>query len=149
FRALRPRALVLVGGCCAGRPGGSLFLWDDLDNSRRLLLGLPLSPQIAVGAADWSPDGRQVVAALFDRASSLDAPARLVLFDPGDPAGRTPVASTEGAQAVVWPRSGILYSRMGADRATELVQLARDLAQAKVIARLTDPLVARLLLVAP
>jgi len=149
FRALRPRALVLVGGCCAGRPGGSLFLWDDLDNSRRLLLGLPGSPQVAAGSADWSPDGRQVATALFDRSTPADTPARLVLFDPADPAGRTAVAGTEGAQAVVWPRSGIVYSRTGSDRATELVQLSRDLAQTKVIARETDPIVARLILVAP
>ena len=149
FRAPRPRALVLVGGCCAGRPGGSLVLWDDLDNSRRPLVGIDSAPPAAIGGADWSPDGRLVVATLYDRSTPADSSGRLVYFDPADPGGSTAISGTAGAQAVVWPRSGIVYTRMTADRSTEFVQLARDLGASTVIARVTEPVVARILVVAP
>src|SRR5207249_10252708 len=57
WRRAQPRALVGVGGCCAGRPGGSLALWNDATGSSKMLLGIQSTPPVAVTSAAWEPNG--------------------------------------------------------------------------------------------
>ena len=67
WRAARPRALVMSGGCCAGRPGGQLILWDDISGESQEIIGSKAAPLVFTGTADWDPTGTLIAAAGFER----------------------------------------------------------------------------------
>ncbi|MGH2378718.1 MAG: hypothetical protein ACRDGT_09595, partial [Candidatus Limnocylindria bacterium] len=105
WRSDPPRALVVTGGCCAGRTG-TLVVWDDLGDERRAIYGSDLTPQEAVGNADWSPDGRRIVATVYDTTISSEIARPLVTMN--ESAGeRLTIEGTEGAGFVRWVRAGI------------------------------------------
>lgn len=116
WRAARPRALVISGGCCAGKPGGTLVLWDELDGSSRVVAGIDKMSKVTAGSAAWDPTGTRIAAQLFD-VSNLDYTASIVTME-ADGANRTTVPGTAGAGAVLWLREGIVFSRTNG---TELV----------------------------
>ena len=109
WRDSQPRALVIVGGCCAGRPGGSLALWDDAAGSSRLLMGVQSTPPVAVTAAAWDPGGQRFAAVVLDRRSDTLFGSIFIY----DAAGRqlASVAGTDRAQQLLWPQPGIVFTR--------------------------------------
>ncbi len=109
WRRSQPRALVIAGGCCAGRPGGSLAAWDDTTGSSKMLLGLQSTPPLAVTSAAWEPNGSRFAAAVLDRASVAYF-GSIFLYDP-DGRQLAAVAGTDGAQQVLWVPMGIVFTR--------------------------------------
>jgi hypothetical protein len=109
WRASRPRALVMVGGCCAGRPGGSLALWDDVAGSSKVLMGIQSAPSVAVTSAAWEPRGARFAAAVVESLS----PAYFGSVSVYDAEGRrlAAIAGTDGAQQVLWLPMGIVFTR--------------------------------------
>jgi hypothetical protein len=110
WRRAQPRALVMVGGCCAGRPGGSLALWDDVLGSTSMLLGVQSTPPLDVTAASWEPGGQRFAATIVLRTSNSFDTSMFIY----DAAGRQllPVADTERAQQVLWLPMGIVFTRV-------------------------------------
>ena len=119
WRAARPRALVISGGCCAGKPGGTLVLWDDLDGSSRVVAGIDKTSKVTAGAAAWDPTGTRIAAQLFD-ISGLNYSASIATMD-ADGSHRSTISSTDGAGSVLWLREGIVFSRT---YGTELVLMS-------------------------
>ena len=72
WRARQPRALLEVGGCCAGRPGGELVLWDDVALTSRVVAARGPSGDPAWGVATWDPGGTRIAAVRFDSASPYE-----------------------------------------------------------------------------
>src|SRR5438128_11819261 len=54
WRAARPRALVMSGGCCAGLPGGELLLWDDIRGEIHETTVGNVAPLVSTCSADWA-----------------------------------------------------------------------------------------------
>ena len=108
WRRAQPRALVIVGGCCAGRPGGSLALWNDTTGSSTMVLGIQSTPPIAVTSAAWEPGGGRFAAAVVDRASANSFGSIFIY----DAEGRqlAAVAATDGAQQVMWLPMGMVFT---------------------------------------
>jgi len=119
WRASRPRALVMVGGCCAGRPGGSLALWDDVADSSKVLMGVQSAPSVAVTSAAWEPRGTRFAAAV---AQSLSVAyfGSVFVYD-SDGRQLAPVAGTDGAQQVLWLPMGIVFTRAMDQGGVEIV----------------------------
>jgi hypothetical protein len=109
WRDMQPRALVIVGGCCAGRPGGSLAIWDDDAGSSMILMGAQSTPPVAVTAAAWEPGGQRFAAVVLDRPSNTLFGSIFI----HDATGRrvSAVAGTDRAQQVLWPQPGIVFTR--------------------------------------
>ena len=120
WRRGQPRALVMVGGCCAGRPGGSLALWDDVRGSSSTLMGVQSTPPLDVTAAAWEPGGLRFAATIVLRtSSSLDG--SMFVYDS---TGRqlSAVAGAERAQQVLWLLMGIVFTRVtSASGSTEIL----------------------------
>jgi hypothetical protein len=107
WRSRQPRALLMVGGCCAGRPGGSLVAWDDTALTSRVVAELGQNGDPAWGAGAWDPTGTRIAAVRFDNASPYEG--ALVIIDPAT-AATQPIAGTEGAGNVQWLAEGIVFS---------------------------------------
>lgn len=119
WRDQQPRALLLAGGCCAGRPGGSLVLWDDVALTSRVVAARGVSGDPAFGSAAWDPSGTRIVAVRYTGESSARS---LVLIDPTSGAPQ-PLARTEGAVQVMWLAEGIFFTRPATPNAVELLML--------------------------
>lgn len=109
WRARQPRALVMVGGCCAGRPGGELALWDDIAMTSRVVAARGPSGDPAWGTGAWDPSGTRVAAVRFDSASPYEG--SLVIID-AQSGALQPIADTQGAGHVLWLPEGIVFSRL-------------------------------------
>ncbi len=105
-RARQPRILLTVGGCCAGRPGGALVLWDDTTFASRTIADRTNVPIVAWGGAAWDPTGTRIAAARFDDASPYRA--SLVFLDPETGAVQ-PIPGTLGAGQILWLDEGVVY----------------------------------------
>jgi hypothetical protein len=119
WRRVQPRALVIVGGCCAGRPGGSLAIWNDATGSSKMLLGIESTPPVAVTSAAWEPSGARFAAAVVDRASTGYF-GSIFTYD-ADGRQLAAVAGTDGAERVMWLPMGIVFTRASGARGTEIV----------------------------
>ncbi len=119
WRRSQPRALVIVGGCCAGRPGGSLALWDDTTRSSKILMGSQSTPPVAVTSAAWEPNGARFVAAVVERGNTNSFGSIFIY----DPEGRqlAAVGGTDLAQQVMWLPTGIVFTRAFGNLGTELL----------------------------
>jgi len=118
WRSAQPRALVITGNCCAGRRG-TLVVWDDETGASRAIYGSELTPQEAVGMADWDPEAKRIVVIVYDTTISLDRAGPLVTMDEGG-GSRATIAGTEGAGDVRWLRAGIVYLKGTDDAGAEL-----------------------------
>jgi hypothetical protein len=107
WRSQQPRALLMVGGCCAGRPGGTLVAWDDVALTSRVVADRGQFGDPAWGVGAWDPTGTRVAAVRFDNASPYEG--TLVILDPATGAMQ-PIAGTEGAGSVQWLAEGIVYT---------------------------------------
>ena len=108
WRTRQPRALLEVGGCCAGRPGGDLVLWDDVALTSRVLAARGQFGDPAWGVATWDPGGTRVAAVRFDSASPYEG--TLVVIDT-ESGARREIAETRGVANVLWLSEGIVFSR--------------------------------------
>jgi hypothetical protein len=110
WRRTPPRALVMVGGCCGGPPGGSVALWDDVSGSSTMLLGVQSTPPLGVTAAAWEPGGQRFAATIVLRTSSSFDTSMFIY----DSAGRqlSAVAGADRAQQVLWLPMGIVFTRV-------------------------------------
>ncbi len=122
LRRSQPRVLVLVGGCCAGRPGGSLALWDDTTGSSRMLMGFQSTPPVAVTSAFWEPSGTRFAAAVVDR-TSVGYFGSIFIHD-ADGRQLAAVTGTDGAQQVMWLPTGIVFTRAFGARGSEMMFVA-------------------------
>jgi len=119
WRSQQPRALLLVGGCCAGRPGGSLVAWDDVTLASRVVAERAPSGTIAWGSAAWDPAGERIAAVRFDSTSPYAG--SLVILDAGGASQRA-IGGTTGAGQVVWIDEGIVFTAgQAGDFATDLM----------------------------
>jgi len=133
WRSARPRALVISGGCCAGKPGGTLVLWDEVDGSSRVIGGIDKTSKITAGAATWDPTGTRIAAQLFD-ISTLSYTASIVVMD-ADGALRSTVSGTDGAGSLLWLKEGIVFTRVNG---TEIVLISPDGHDSRVLYRGAD-----------
>lgn len=108
WRARQPRALLTVGGCCAGRPGGSLVAWDDVALTSRVVAERGQFGDPAFGGGAWDPTGTRIAAVRFDNASPYEG--ALVILDP-ETGATQPIAGTQGAGFVQWLAEGIVFTR--------------------------------------
>jgi hypothetical protein len=152
WRAARPRALVMSGGCCAGRPGGQLILWDDISGESRQIIGTDAAPLVFAGAADWDPAGTRIAAAVFERTvldrSVVDGPLFIALFDSTGTL-KSKVAGSEGFSVVAWLVEGILVRRSTPGVFTEFVLMSAAGADPRVLYRTTAPTVRLVAIVSP
>jgi len=121
WRSARPRALVISGGCCAGKPGGTLVLWDEVDGSSHVIGGIDKTSKVTAGAATWDPMGTRIAAQLFD-ISTLSYTASIAVMD-ADGANRRTISGTDGAGSLLWLREGIVFSR---SQGTEIVLVSPE-----------------------
>ncbi len=108
WRARQPRALVMVGGCCAGRPGGELRLWDDVAMTSRVVAARGQSGDPAWGTAAWDPTGARIAAVRFDNVSPYEGALVLINAESG---ALLPIPDTRGVDNVLWLAEGIVFSR--------------------------------------
>ena len=108
WRTRQPRALVEVGGCCAGRPGGELVAFDDVAMTSRVVAARGPAGDPAWGVATWDPGGTRVAAVRFDSASPYEG--TLVVIDTDTGALRE-MPETRGAANVLWMSEGIVFTR--------------------------------------
>jgi len=106
WRSKQPRLLLQSGGCCAGRPGGALELWDDVALTSRAL-SAPGGPGF-IGAA-WDPSGTRLVAVQVDNTPPYER--SLVNVDPGSGA-LSGIDGTRTASGPMWLSQGIVFSRL-------------------------------------
>ncbi len=107
LRVRQPRLLLSVGGCCAGRPGGSLVAWNDLAMTSQVVAERGQYGDPAFGRAAWEPTGTRIAAYEFNNASYEP---RLVIVDPATGATQ-PLAGAEGAGGwVLWLAEGIVFT---------------------------------------
>jgi Tol biopolymer transport system component len=107
WRTQQPRVLLMVGGCCAGRPGGSLVAWDDVALTSRVVAELGRYSDHAWGGGAWDPTGTRIAAVRYDSTSPYDG--ALVILDPATGATQ-PIAGTQGAGVFEWLAEGIVFS---------------------------------------
>lgn len=151
WRAARPRALVMSGGCCAGRPGGQLILWDDISGESHEIIGSNAAPLVFTGAADWDPTGTLIAAAVFERTmvprSVLDGPVFIALFDSTGTL-KSKVAGSEGFYVAAWLAGGILVRRSTPGVFTEFDVISTTGTDLRVLYRTTAPTVGLVAIVA-
>jgi hypothetical protein len=109
WRARQPRALLQVGGCCAGRPGGELVLWDDVAMTSRVVAARGPSGDPAWGGAAWDPAGTRIAAVRFDGNSPYEG--SLVVIDTAGGGASQAIPDTKGAGQVLWLAEGIVFTR--------------------------------------
>jgi len=108
WRTQQPRVLLMVGGCCAGRPGGSLEAFDDDAMTSTVVAEVPPDGRFAFGAGAWDPSGMRIVAWRYDGLTARDA--SLVIIDPR--AGTIqPISDVLGIGAILWLDLGIVVTR--------------------------------------
>jgi len=108
WRTQQPRVLLMVGGCCAGRPGGSLEAFDDDAMTSTVVAEVPPDGRFAFGAGAWDPSGMRIVAWRYDGLTAGDA--SLVIIDPR--AGTIqPISDVLGIGAILWLDLGIVVTR--------------------------------------
>lgn len=120
WRAQQPRILVQSGGCCAGRPGGSLVLFDDVAMTSRVIAERSAFGTIAFGGGAWDPTGTRIAAGRYDETNPYDA--SLVIIDAATGVAR-PASDLVGVGNILWPAEGIVVSRGLARSATTEVVL--------------------------
>jgi hypothetical protein len=108
WRAQQPRALLEVGGCCAGRPGGELVAFDDVAITSRVVAARGPAGDPAWGIATWDPAGARVAAVRFDNTSPYEG--TLAVIDAQSGAVQS-VPDTRGAANVLWLPEGIVFTR--------------------------------------
>jgi hypothetical protein len=106
WRAKQPRLVLRSGGCCAGRPGGALELWDDVGLTSRAISS-PGGPGF-LGAA-WDPSGTRIVAVQVDNVAPYET--SLVNVDPGSGALST-IEGTRTASGPIWVSAGVVFARL-------------------------------------
>jgi len=119
WRRAQPRALVMVGGCCAGRPGGSLALWNDATGSSKILIGAESTPPTRVLSASWEPRGARFAAAIIE-SPTVDYFGTISIFD-SDGRRLAALAGTEGTRQVLWLPMGIVFMRPRDTGGTEIM----------------------------
>ena len=117
WRDQQPRALLLVGGCCAGPPGASLELWDDVALTSRVIAARGPQSDAAFGTASWDPRGARFVAVRYAGTRSARS---LAIIDPATGAVQD-VARTEGATSVLWLDEGIVFTRPAIPNGADLL----------------------------
>jgi hypothetical protein len=138
WRSARPRALVMSGGCCAGRPGGALVLWDDIAGTKTELIGPTATPTIAAGSADWDPTGTKIAVAIYERSGRVDAPSSIAQMDVSG-GHRTAIPGTDGAGRIMWFPEGIVFTKFTSGRGTEIVLASPAGDSSQVLYRSPDP----------
>ena len=108
WRNQQPRALLEVGGCCAGRPGGELVAFDDVALTSRVIAARGPAGDPAWGVAAWDLAGTRVAAVRFDSTSPYEG--TLAIVDPQSGAVQA-VPDTRGAANVLWLAEGIVFTR--------------------------------------
>jgi hypothetical protein len=106
WRPQQPRLLLSVGGCCAGRPGGSLVAFDDERMTSTVVAERGPSGDPAWGSGAWEPNGTRVAAGRYDSSSPYDA--TLVLLDRRTGVTQA-IAGTEGTGSIQWLPEGIVF----------------------------------------
>ncbi len=104
MRSRQPRAILSVGGCCAGRPGGALELWDDVALTSRTIG--ERAGGVAWGGAVWDPSGARVAASRYDATHQYDP--SVVMLDP-DTGAVTSVAGADVGHVLLWPAEGLVF----------------------------------------
>jgi hypothetical protein len=120
WRMQQPRVLLSVGGCCAGRPGGSLVAFDDVSMTSRVIADRSPFGTIAFGGGAWDPTGTRVAAGRYDETSPYDA--SLVIIDAATGTVQ-PISDVLGVGLVLWLDEGIVVTRTLARSATTDVAL--------------------------
>ncbi|MDP9266075.1 MAG: hypothetical protein M3O91_08185, partial [Chloroflexota bacterium] len=108
WRERQPRALLSVGGCCAGRPGGELVIWNDVALTSRVIGARGAFGDPAWGGGAWDPAGTRIAAVRFDNTSPYEG--ALVVIDTESGAVQ-PIPETRGVGHVLWLPEGIVFSR--------------------------------------
>jgi hypothetical protein len=120
WRTAQPRALLSVGGCCAGRPGGSLVAYDDAALTSRVVAERT-AIGVGWGVGAWEPGGDRIAAVRFD--STPPYAGSLVILHATGAVERVVVGATAVGQ-LTWLEEGVLFTagRMG-DFASDLMIL--------------------------
>jgi hypothetical protein len=108
WRAQQPRALLGVGGCCAGRPGGELLAFDDVAMTSRVVAARGPAGDPAWGAAAWDASGTRIAAARFDATSPYEASLVVITAESG---AIQAIPDTRGVANVLWLTEGIVFTR--------------------------------------
>ena len=108
WRTRQPRALLSIGRCCAGRPGGELALWNDVAMTSRVIAARGQFGDPAWGGGVWDPSGTRIAAVRFDSASPYEGSLVIINAESGSV---QPIAGTQGAGLVLWLAEGIVFSR--------------------------------------
>ena len=106
WRARQPRILLSVGGCCAGRPGGSLVAFDDAAMTATTVAERGQFGDPAWGGASWDPTGTRIAAARYGANAPYDA--QLVIVDPAT--GVVRELGELGVYMVRWLEEGIVVT---------------------------------------
>lgn len=144
WRVARPRALVMSSGCCAGRPGGQLILWDDISGTTTELNGPDTGgPLLSVGLAAWDPSGTRIATSVFERSATfarnvVDSPIFIAIFDAaGAYLGKVP--GTSATWLLAWLPEGLLVIQSSMDGIAELRLIAETGASSFVLYRTPAP----------
>lgn len=108
WRAQQPRILLKVGGCCAGRPGGSLVAFDDAAMTSRAIADQTPNANVAFLSGGWDPAGTRIAAWKYDDLASSEA--SLVIIDTGSGEIRK-ISDLVGHGVVLWLNEGIIVTR--------------------------------------
>lgn len=108
WRSQQPRVLLMVGGCCAGRPGGSLVAFDDVAMSSRVIAERSQYGETAWGSGVWDPTGTRIAAVKFDSTSAYDGSLVVINAESGVV---QPTPDMKGAWPFLWLAEGIVFSR--------------------------------------
>jgi hypothetical protein len=144
WRAARPRALVMSSGCCAGRPGGQLILWDDVSGAMTELIGPDTGgPLLSVGLAGWDPSGTHIATSVFERSATfarnvVDSPIFIAIFDASG-AYRSRIPGTQATWLLAWLPEGLLVLPSSMDGTTELRLISESGDSSRVLYRTTEP----------
>jgi hypothetical protein len=120
WRTQQPRILLMVGGCCAGRPAGSLVAFDDAAMTSRPIAPLGPNGNPAFGVGAWDPSGTRVAAWMYGDPAASDA--SLAIIDAGTGTIQ-PISDVLGIGTVVWVDEGIVVTRSHPRSATTDVVL--------------------------
>jgi hypothetical protein len=120
WRTQQPRILLMVGGCCAGRPAGSLVAFDDAAMTSRPIAQLGPNGNPGFGAGAWDPSGTRVAAWMYGDPAASDA--SLAIIDAGTGTIQ-PISDVLGIGTVLWLDEGIVVTRTHARSATTDVVL--------------------------
>jgi hypothetical protein len=120
WRTAQPRALLSVGGCCAGRPGGSLVAYDDAALTSRVIAERT-ALGVGWGVGAWEPGGDRIAAVRFDNTPPY-AGSLVILSATG--AVQSVVVGATAIGQLTWLDEGVLFTagRMG-DFASDLMVL--------------------------